>query len=425
MTRQLLALTSLVAASVALPFAQPPTATVIRNVRIIPIDGPVIENGAIVMDGGKISAVGQNITAPPGAAVVDGAGLTAMPGIVDAEGPSRGTVSGVQGHMRAQLIAGDYFDPFGNDYRVERQLRDFVEWGVTSVNVKLGDTTVFDSVSSVIKVHAPATYEDHFVKYRAALRINLGEPPRSSDNQFPTTRMGIAGMVRQEFLKARDYMTRRESASSEPDAEPPAKDYALEPLVAAMKGELPVMIHAVEPMDIETALRLADEFKFRLVLTASAETLEAQAPELVKRNVPVVLGTYYSSINSHTGELTNFKYETAGMLARKGVTVAFGGLSGETKLLSVNAGMAVQAGMDYSEALKALTINPARILGVDNRLGSLTVGKDADIVLYRGDPLEITSPVEKAWIGGRLVYERSAFDPTYHNLKVPGRQEQR
>lgn len=416
------AATALLLATPAALLAQPPTVTAIRNVRIVTLDSGDIENGVLVIDGGKIAAVGANVTVPRGAIVVDGTGLTAMPGIVDAEGPSRGNVSGVQGHMRAQLIAGDYFDPYGNDYRVERQLRDFVEWGVTSVNVKLGDTTVFDSVSSVVKVHAPASYEDHFVKYRAALRINLGEPPRATDNQFPTTRMGIAGMVRQEFLKAEDYMKRREAPPKEPTAEPVARDYQLDPLVAALKGELPVMIHAVEPMDIETAIRLADEFKFRLVLSAAAEALEAQAPELAKRKIPVILGAYYAFINTHTGELTEFNYETAGMLARQGVTVAFGGLTGETKLLSVNAGIAVQHGMDRVEALKALTINPARILGVDDRLGSLTAGKDADVVLYRGDPLEITSPVEKAWIGGRLVYEREAFDPTYHNLKPRGQE---
>ena len=97
--------------------------------------------------------------------------------------------------------------------------------------------------------------------------------------------------------------------------------------------------------------------------------------------------------------------------------MAFGGLAGETKFLTVNAGIAVQHGMDYMEAIRALTIHPARMLGVDDRIGSLAAGKDADVVLYAGDPLEITSPVEKAFIGGRLVYERETFDPTYHNLR--------
>jgi imidazolonepropionase-like amidohydrolase len=419
MTRRHLVLGSIVALAVATPGAQvaPVTVTAIRQVRIITMDRGVIENGTLVMTDGKISAVGPDVPAPAGAVVIDGAGLTAMPGIIDTEGPSRGTVSGVTGPMRAQLIAGDYFDPYGNDYRVERQLRDFVEWGVTAINVKLSDDVVFDSVSSVVKVHAPTTYEDHFVKYRAALRINLGEPPKSEQNQFPTTRMGIAGEVRQEFLKAQDYMKRRDAAPAA-DADPPARDFKLDSLVSALKGELPVMIHAVEPMDVETAIRLADEFKFRLVLSASAEALESQVPELVSRNIPVVLGTYYSFINSHTGELTDFNYQTAGMLARRGITVAFGGLAGETKLLSANAGIAVQNGMAYDDALKALTTNPARILRIDDRVGSLTPGKDADVVLYRGDPLEITSPVVKVWIGGRLVYDRATFDPTYHNLKV-------
>jgi imidazolonepropionase-like amidohydrolase len=270
----------------------------------------------------------------------------------------------------------------------------------------------------MVKLHASTTYEDHFVKYRAALRINLGEPPRSEENKFPTTRMGIVGMVRENFIKAQDYLKKWEEAENGDDEkEPPARDFKMEHLAAALKGEIPVMMHAVEPMDIETAIRIADEFDLRLILSASSMLREEQVPALLKRGGYVILGTYYAHMNNHIGEQFEFEYETAAMLARRGVPVAFGGLRGETKLLLVNAGIAVQNGMDHEKALEALTINPARMLGVDDRIGSLAVGKDADIVLYRGDPLEITSPVEKAFIGGRLVFERKSFDPTYHNMK--------
>jgi imidazolonepropionase-like amidohydrolase len=144
---------------------------------------------------------------------------------------------------------------------------------------------------------------------------------------------------------------------------------------------------------------------------------EEMVPALRERGIFVVLGTFYAHINNHIEEQFGFEYETAGMLAGKGVPVAFGGLKGETKLLLVNAGIAVQNGMDHQQALEALTINPARMLGVEDRIGSLTAGKDADVVLYRGDPLEITTPVEKVFISGRLVYERKPFNSTYHNMK--------
>lgn len=406
--------------------AQPSQVTAIRGARIITFDQGTIERGTIVVDGSTITAIGSEASVPPGATVIDATGLTAIPGIIDAEGIAntyqaltRAGRSDDIGPMRAQLVAGDFFDPYGDDYRQERTLRDLVEWGVTAMNVKLTDQYVFDGMSSLVKVHAPPNYQKHFVKYQSALRINLGESARNDDNKFPTTRMGIVGLVRQEFLKAQAYQEKwgRVPDGAGESAEPPARDLKLDALVSALKGEVPVVMHAVEPMDIETALRIADEFKLRLVLSASTEALEAQAPELARRNVPVILGTYYASINSHTGEQTEFDYETAGMLARHGVKVAFGGLTGETKLLSVNAGIAVQHGMAYQEALKALTLHPAQIFGVDNRLGSLAPGKDADIVLYRGDPLEITSPVEKVLIGGHLVFERQRFDPSYHNLK--------
>jgi imidazolonepropionase-like amidohydrolase len=230
--------------------------------------------------------------------------------------------------------------------------------------------------------------------------------------------MGIVGMVRENFLKARAYLKKWEEADNgDDDKEPPARDFKMEHIRAALKGEIPVMMHAVEPMDIETAIRIADEFDFRLILSASSMLMEEHVPALLERGIYVVLGTYYAHINNHIGEQFEFDYGTAAMLARRGVPVAFGGLRGETKLLLVNAGIAVQNGMDYDKALEALTINPARMLGVDDRIGSLAAGKDADIVLYRGDPLEITSPVEKAFISGRLVYERKPFEPTYTNMK--------
>jgi len=397
----------------------------IRGTRILTMEGAPIENGTLLIREGKIAALGPNVRIPSGALVVDAEGLTAMPGIVDAEGVAPGhAIRGLEGPMRAELIAGDFFDPYGRDYRPERALRDLVEWGVTSINVKLTDTNVFDGVSSVVKLHAPATYDDHFVKYRAALRINLGEPPRSDEGSFPTTRMGIVGMVRENFIKAQDYQKKWDdfSESDDEDRTPPARDNKMEHLAAALRGDIPTMMHAVEPQDIETAIRVADEFGLRLILTASSMLPEALIPDLLERGVPVVLGTYFAHINNHIEEQFGFRYETAAMLSDGGVPVAFGGLRGETKFLSLNAGIAVQNGMDYQKALEGLTIVPARMLGVDDRVGSLAIGKDADIVLYRGDPLEITSPVEMVFIEGRLVYQKRAFDSSYSNLKIGGGQ---
>lgn len=395
----------------------------IRGARILTMEGAPIENGTILIRDGKIAALGTNVGIPSGALVVEAEGLTAMPGIIDAEGVAPGhAIRGLEGPMRAELIAGDFFDPYGSDYRPERALRDLVEWGVTSMNVKLTDTNVFDGVSSVVKLYAPATYEDHFVKYRAALRINLGEPPRSEENRFPTTRMGIVGMVRENFIKAQDYQKKWDdfSESDDESSTPPTLDNKMEHLAAALRGDIPTMMHAVEPQDVETAIRVADEFGLRLILTASSMLQEALIPGLLERGFPVVLGTYFAHINNHIEEQFGFRYETAAMLSEMGVPVAFGGLRGETKFLSLNAGIAVQNGMDHQKALEGLTIVPARMLGVDDRVGSLAVGKDADIVLYRGDPLEITSPVERVFIDGRLVYEKELFDSSYSNLKIGG-----
>ena len=395
----------------------------IRGARILTMEGPPIQAGTILIRDGKIVALGPNLRVPSGARVVEAEGLTAMPGIIDAEGVAPGhAIRGLEGPMRAELIAGDFFDPYGRDYRPERALRDLVEWGVTSMNVKLTDTNVFDGVSSVVKLYAPATYEDHFVKYRAALRINLGEPPRSDEGRFPTTRMGIVGMVRESFIKAQEYRKKWDELSegADPEKAPPARDNKMEHLAAALRGDIPVLMQAVEPMDVEAALRIADEFGLRLILSSSSMLPESLVPKLLEGGVAVVLGTYFATINNHIEEQFDFRYETAAMLSGHGVPVAFGGLRGETKFLSLNAGIAVQNGMDHQKALEGLTIVPARMLGVDDRIGSLAVGKDADVVLYRGDPLEITSPVEMVFIGGRAVFERSTFDPVYSNMKRGG-----
>lgn len=404
----------------AIPIAAPAQEIVIRGARILTMEGPPVEEGVILIRNGKVAALGPNVRIPPGARVVEAHGLTAMPGIVDAEGVAPGHgIRGLEGPMRAELIAGDFFDPYGRDYRSERVLRDLVEWGVTSMNVKLTDTNVFDGVSSVVKLHAPATYEDHFVKYRAALRVNLGELPRSAEGRFPTTRMGIVGMVRESFIKAQDYRKRWDefSQGASEDRGPPARDHKMEHLAAALRGEIPVMMRAVSPMDVEAALRIADEFDLRLILTASSTITEPLVPGLLERGVPVVLGTYFAHINNHVGDQFGFRYETAALLSGEGVPVAFGGLKGETKFLSLNAGIAVQNGMAHQKALEGLTIVPARLLGVDHRIGSLAPGKDADIVLYRGDPLQITSTVEMVFIDGKMVYEKESFQPRYHNMK--------
>jgi imidazolonepropionase-like amidohydrolase len=390
----------------------------IQGARVITFDQGVIEDGTILIRGSRIEAVGADVQIPADAQVVEAEGLTAMPGIVDALGPARGhNISGITGNMRSELVAGDYFDPFGSDYRRERVLRDLVEWGVTSLHVRMSHSNVFDAVTSVVKLHAPESYEDHFVRYRTAVRVNLGESPRGDG--FPTTRMGITSMVRQEFERARDY-DRRIREAEEEDGDPPSANHRLEPLRAALDGEMPVVMRAVSPMDIEAALRIQDEFGFRLILSGSTQAMEDHVPLLRERDVPVILGTYYSFINSHTGELTGFRYDAARVLSQGGVKVAFGGLEGESKLLSLNAGIAVQNGMDPDQALKALTLYPAEILGVDDRIGSLAAGKDADVVLVRGDPLEITSTVERVYISGRLVHERAPFDPSYTTI---GQQE--
>ncbi len=328
--------------------------------------------------------------------------------------------------MRAEFIAGDFFDPYGRDYRPERVLRDLAEWGVTAINTKLTDTNVFDGVSSVVKIHAPTTYEDHFVKYRAALRINLGEPPRSEERKFPTTRMGIVGMVRENFIKAEAYRKKwKEWEEAENgDDQDNGKVSAGQRLQDGASDS-----GARERDSGDDACRRAHGYRDgnsdrRRVRSAAHpfsfvhDPRGASAGASGTGNIPVILGTYYAHINNHICEQTEFRYETAAMLAERGVPIAFGGLKGETKLLlreCRNRGPKRHAlpkgarSADHQPGSDAGRRGPDRKLGGGQRRGHrLCTG----VTPWRSLHLWKRSSSAVDWSTSKVP-----FDPTYHNME--------
>jgi imidazolonepropionase-like amidohydrolase len=251
------------------------------------------------------------------------------------------------------------------------------------------------------------------VRFPAALLVNLGESPkRAYPNKLPTTRMGTAALVRNAFIQARTDSQKR-SAAKDDDKRPP-RNLKLEALAQALDGKLPVIFAAQRADDLETALRLANEFKLNAELNLAAEAYLV-ADRIAAAKVPVVVHptmqrpAEMETFNSH---LCN-----AAVLAEHRIPLAIGtGFESyvpKTRVVRHEAGMAMVNGLGFERALRAITQDAAKLLGIDDRFGSIEPGKVADLVLYDGDPFEHATHVTQTIIDGRVVYDR------YEYLKLP------
>jgi imidazolonepropionase-like amidohydrolase len=373
----------------------------IRNARLLTVAGSPVPRGVIVVQGERIDAVGADLAIPRGAEVVEGEGLTVCPGFFDAftaiglveiaqvasTNDLEEPVDPITPHLRAA-------DAYFLDSEVIPVVRAA---GTTVLLAAPGPSNVISGQSALMRT-AGETLEEAAVRPVAALHLNLGEPPKAahgSRGRSPTTRMGTAALLRQAFARARDYLAR---------PEPRPRDLKLEPLAEAIQGKLPVVARAERRSDILVALGLAQEFGFRLIL-AGASDAPLLAEELARRKVPVLIAVDQQPDSLET---LGARYENPARLRRAGVTIAF--QSNEVTLarnLVPNVGLAVAHGLPEAEALRALTLSPAEIFGVEDRLGSLEPGKEATFVLTRGDPLQVRSRVIGVFIRGRRFAPRS------------------
>jgi len=266
------------------------------------------------------------------------------------------------------------------------------------------------------------TPEQVMVRDGAALVVNLGETPKErfgARNQSPATRMGTAAVVRDAFTKARDYRakwteyetkrkeTGAKSAASGKDKKdggppsPPDRDLKLEALLPALAGTMPVFVRAHRVDDILTAVRLAEEFKLRLVISHGTEAYKV-ADLLASRKIPVVVGPI--TVQPERIETLGAIYDNAARLSRAGVTLAIQtGESLNARMLPYEASLAVAYGLPWEQAIRALTVNPAEIFGVADRIGSLKPGLDADLIATDGDPLQPLARLRHLMIKGRPV----------------------
>ena len=384
------------------------TMLLIQNAHILPIVGDEIENGSLLLDQGKIAAIGTQLPVPPGAEVIDAQGRLVTPGCIDAhchvgldneamnwEGAD---FNEMVDPITPQMRAIDSINP------LDEGLADAVQGGVTTVCTGPGSANVVGGTFAVIKLYGKRV-DKMILKDPAAMKCAFGENPKGcygkNGSKAPMTRMGTAALLRELLFKARRYRDDKLSGKE------PAFDMKLEAMLPVMAGEIPLKCHCHRADDILTAVRIAKEFGLRATLDHCTDG-ELIADELAEEDFPVFIGP--SLGHKSKIELKNKSFTTPGVLNRAGLTVSIITDAPVIPLryLPMCAGLAVNSGLDKAEAWKAITINPAVSLGVADRVGSLEPGKDADVVIWTADPLsEIGGEAWCTVIDGRVVYRRN------------------
>ena len=361
--------------------------------------------GDILIEDGRIAAIRPKLAAPEGAEVVEAAGLNVFPGLVEAHGHIGldGWAIGYEGTdyneyndpVTPQLRAIDGINPF--DY----SLRDAALGGVTTLCTGPGSSNVLGGTFAAYK-SVGKCIDDMVIKPEAAMKCAFGEnPKRCYREKGISSRMSTAAKLREMLFKAQEYMRKIDAAKGDPE-KMPAFDMRLNALLPVMRGEIPLKAHAHQTNDILTAIRIAKEFNVKLTLEHVTEGALI-VDELVRANVPLAIGPTDGQPSKI--ELKNKSWETPGILSRAGCKVSIITDSPVTmqSQLRLCAAMAVENGMDPVEALRAITINPANHIGVADRVGSLEVGKDGDVILTDGDLFELKTHIVATYIEGRKV----------------------
>ncbi|HUY93562.1 MAG TPA: amidohydrolase family protein [Pirellulales bacterium] len=410
----LLILTLAAAAQAAEPGA--PTAYV--GAKILTAAGQTFDSGAMLVEKGKIVEIGSSdrVIVPADAKRVDLKGKVVIPGLVDSHSHlgvySRPTVSAnsdgneMSGPVQSIVRALDSINPFDPGIRMA------LAGGVTTANIMPGSGNAIGGQTLYVKLHGHTVEQMAIVSpaVLGGLKMANGENPKRAyggRKQAPATRMKIAALQRSEFLKARDYQRKwdnyRKKLAAGEDASPPETDLSLEPLVEVLERKRTVHFHTHRADDIRTVLRLADEFGFELVVQHGTEAYKI-ADELARRNVPVSM-TVPDSIGGKA-EVMDFLEQTGKRLTDAGVKVMVNTDDPitESRFLLRTTAIAVRGGLDAETALKAITLYPAQAMHLDERVGSLEKGKDADFVVLSGAPFSVYSRVLETYIEGRRAF---------------------
>lgn len=377
----------------------------IQNAHIKPMSGPDLENGCLLIENGRIAAIGTNLTAPEGATVIDAQGRLVTPGLVEAHchiGLHNEAV-GFEGRdyneivdpVTPQLRAIDSINPQDEAFRLA------IEAGVTTAVTGPGSANVVGGTFAAIKLHG-VRVDNMIVKSPAAMKIAFGENPKrcySNLKKTPQTRMATAAVLRELLFRAKRYQEDQENGKN------PAFDMKLESMLPVLRGEIPLKAHAHRADDIFTSIRIAKEFGVGITLDHCTDG-SIIADELAKEGLPAFVGPSLGGKSKI--ELINKSFSTPADLHAAGVPISIITDAPVVPLqyLPLCAGLAIRSGLDEETAWRAITINPATYTGIGDRVGSLDIGKDADVVLWNGNPLtDIAAGPAMTIVNGEIVYE--------------------
>jgi imidazolonepropionase-like amidohydrolase len=382
----------------------------IKNGTINTITNGII-NGDILIENGKIIEIGNNIVVPLDAEVIDAQGNLVLPGFIDAhthlglweDGMG---FEGADGNEETDPIT-PHLNPIDGINPMDRSFEEARNGGITAVCSTPGSANVMGGQCIAIKTFG-RRIDKMVIKNPVASKIAFGENPKScygQEDKAPQTRMAIAAMMRETLKEAEEYLDALLLHEEDDENEKPDYDMKMESLLPVLRRDIPFKVHAHRADDIFTAIRIAKEFDIKLTLDHCTEG-HLIADELAEEGYPVVVGPSLSERSKI--ELRNLTFDTPGILSNEGLQVS---LMTDHPVIPVQylpmcAGIAVKHGMKKEKALEAITINPAKTLGIEKRVGSLEVGKDADIVIWDNDPFELQSNVLMTIIDGKIVYER-------------------
>lgn len=378
------------------------------NGKIMTMAGPVYEQGIIIIKEGKIAAVGSDLEPSPEVQVIDVSNKYVLPGFIDAH-----THMGIREEI--YRIEGDDINEISEPitphlraidaiYPEDEAFQDALQGGITTIMTGPGSANVIGGLSLVMKTHAKTVHKT-ILKNPVGLKVALGENPKrvyGEQKKAPMTRMATAALLRETLTAAQNYAAKLVRGQNDPSKQPD-RDLKLEAIQPVLHREIPLLIHAHRTDDILTGLRIADEFNVKVCIQHATEAHKI-SEELAQRGIPAVVGP--SLTTRAKVELKERTFATPGILARAGVKVALMTDHPVTPIqyLSLAAALAVREGMEEEEALKAITINAAEILDVADRVGSLEVGKDADVIILNGYPLDWRTKVELVLVNGKTAY---------------------
>jgi imidazolonepropionase-like amidohydrolase len=397
----------------------------ITNGRVLTITQGILEQGTVLVEGGRIVALGEEVEIPEDAQIYDAAGKVVMPGMID---PHCHVGIFPEGYGWQNADGNEMTDPVTPHLRAldavhpeDQAFKELVEAGVTTVLTGPGSGNLIGGQWVCLKTAPKPSIEEMIVLEPAGMKMALGENPKrvyGDQKKTPSTRMGNAASLRTALVEAQnyldkwaqyeadlaDYQEQADNGTELPKPKPPERNLKWEALGRVLRREMKARVHAHRADDMLTAIRIAEEFDLDLTLEHATEGYKI-ADILAAKRIPVTAGPILFSRSKV--ELKDMTPKNPGLMVKAGVKVALQtDEMSAVKYLPINAALAVREGMPEEEALKAITINAAEVIGVADRVGSLEVGKDADIVVLSGDPLDYRTVTELVLIDGEVAYVR-------------------